>query len=273
MAQEKPLERLAEINKMVFDPNARFSRKAVLAELDRIETATGADTPDRGRVTYLRHVVERKAGRDANSVQHGEAALSIDERTPFLAPRDRMMLIYYIAQHAEGDDDCAAALPLYRRTIALMTDSRDIKEDERLAARERLGYCLHETRQFAEARHVNEGVLSGAEALFGLDSPKLMTVLTNLAQNNYELKDLDTTRSIMERVLPIAIKVDDAEVIDRTLFQLGVLAFETGRADDACDLMQRRLDLATASGDEERIETAEEALQTLKKKLSAGASR
>jgi hypothetical protein len=37
--------------------------------------------------------------------------------------------------------------------------------------------------------------------------------------------------------------------------------------------MQRRLDLAIASGDEERIETAEEALRTLEKKLSAGASR
>ncbi len=59
---------------------------------------------------------------------------------------------------------------------------------------------------------------------------------------------------------------------NQALFQLGVLAFEGGHPAEAPKLMERRLSLARASGDQERITAAADALSVLNRKVSgAGA--
>ncbi len=55
---------------------------------------------------------------------------------------------------------------------------------------------------------------------------------------------------------------------DQALFQLGVLAFEGGHPAEASELMERRLSLARASGDQERITAAADALAMLSRRMS-----
>jgi len=148
-----------------------------------------------------------------------------------------------------------------------MDAADDFTENQRLGVRERLGYCLHEVGRFAEARTLNEIVLARGAPLFGQDSPKLMVVLTNLAQSCHELKDMGGARSYLDRWLAIAMHAGATEQIEQALFQEGVLAFETGAPDEARAFMQTRVLVATQSGDAERIQTARQDLDILEQKL------
>ncbi len=86
-------------------------------------------------------------------------------------------------------------------------------------------------------------------------------------QNEYALQDRAAARTTLERLLANAVKAQDAGMTDQALFQLGVLAFEEGHSANASELMKRRLSLARASGDQERITAAADALAVLNRKL------
>nr|WP_255699320.1 tetratricopeptide repeat protein [Luteimonas sp. Y-2-2-4F] len=142
-----------------------------------------------------------------------------------------------------------------------------VSEDQRLGTRERLAYCLHEAKRYDEAMEINREVLAGGERLFGADSDKLLVVIANLAQNAHALDRPDAARSLLERRLDIATRWGHEDVVDDSLFQLGVLAFETGDVAEAEAFMTRRLDLANASGDARRIANAQNDLDVLAEKL------
>ena len=218
---------------------------------------------DEGRVDHLRAIVETKVDRGAEAIRHGEAALKTDAAQPFLTPGERLHLAYAVAKAQVDAKDCAGALPHYRQALALMTQASGIDDDKRLGTQQQIAYCLHEVKDFAAARDLNEKILVAGARLFGEDSPKLMGGLINLAQNQYGLGDHAGARKSLERVLAIATKADDAGKIDESLFQLGVLAFEDGRRDEAETLMARRLSLAKAGGDEARIAAAQADLDEL----------
>ena len=137
-----------------------------------------------------------------------------------------------------------------------------------LGTRQRLAFCLHEVGQFAAARRENEAILAEAAGLFSPDDPRTFTGRMNLAQNEYSLGDRAAGRTTLERLLADAVKAQDAGMTDQALFQLGVLAFEGGRPAEASELMERRLSLARASGDQERITAAADALAVLNRKVS-----
>ena len=208
-----------------------------------------------------------KVDRGADAIRHGENALRIDGAAPFLTPHERLNLAYGVARQQEAARDCRGAIPNFRIAAALAATDRDTGDDQRLGIRERLGYCLHETKLFAEALSLNQEVLAGGTRLFGDESPKLVTVLTNLAQNHYELGDKAAARPMLERALRIALADGDGAKAEDLLFQLGVLAFETGRRSEALAFMNRRLASARAAGDEARIAAAEADLAELRRRL------
>lgn len=266
-ANSRAADRLAAIHDMVLDPGATFSVRAVLGELDGIEPLTAPDSAERGRVMQLRSFVENKGERTENSIRHGEEALRIKAMHPFLDLGDKVSLHYAIARQAERIGRCEAAIPYYRAVLPLMAQ-KGVSKDGQLGTRQRLAFCLHETRQFAEARQINEAILAEAATLFPPDDPRTFTARVNLAQNEYELGDVAAARAVLERLLTDALKARDAEMTDQSLFQLGVLAFEGGHRTEAMGFMERRLSLAQASGDPERIAAAEEALDVLRSKMS-----
>jgi tetratricopeptide (TPR) repeat protein len=251
----------------LLDPNSMISISASLAELDTIEPHTAPDSVERGRVDHLRALVEWKAHRLDASIGHYTAALRIDAKTPFLSADERLMANYNAAKQAEHNGECKIALPFYQTAAALMAPDPSHSESQRLGIQESIGYCLHELGRFEEARHVNTAVLAGGERLFGLADPKLIPVLINLAQNDYELHQPAAARAGLQRVLAIATQAGDAEHVDSALFQLGVLAFEAGQPDEARRYMTRRLTLARAAGDAARIQRAQDDLDVLEDKL------
>ena len=266
-ADSQAADRLAAIHATVLDPAAMFSVRAVLGELDGIEPLTAPDSPERGRVMHLRAFVENKGERTEDSIRHGEDALRIEAMHPFLDLADKVSLHYALARQAEQIGRCGDAVPHYRAVLPLMAQN-GVSKDGQLGTRQRLAFCLHETRQFAEARQINQAILADATNLFPPDDPRTFTARMNLAQNEYELGNMAAARTVLESLLADALKAGDPEMTDQSLFQLGVLAFEGGRRTEALGFMERRLSLARASGDPERIAVAKEALDVLHSKLS-----
>ncbi len=260
-------ERLAAIRALVFDPAATFSVRAVLAELDGIEPLTAPDSAGRGEVLRLRSFVEGKGGRADDSIRHGEEALRLDAAHPFLSLADKVSLQYGVARQAEAAGRCEAAIPHYRAVLPLLA-ANGTSLSGQLGTRQRLAFCLHEAGQFAEALQVNQALLADSRALFPPDDPKTFSARTNLAQNQYSLGQTAAARVTLEGLLADATRAQDAETTDTALFQLGVLAFEGGRADEAVGFMDRRLALARASGDATRIGAADRDFQTLHDKLA-----
>ena len=266
-ADSQAVGRLAAIHTMVLDPGARFSVRAVLGELDGIEPLTTPDSVDRGRVMQLRSFVENKGERAEDSIRHGEEAFRIEAMHPFLDLGDKESLHYAIARQDEQIGRCEDAVPHYRAALPLMAQN-GVSKLAQLGTRQHLAFCLHETKQFGEAREINQAILAEAATLLPPDDPKTFTVRMNLAQNEYELGDTAAARAGLESLLAAALKAGNTEMTDQSLFQLGVLAYEGGRRTEALDFMERRLSLAQASGNQERIAAAEEALDILHDKLS-----
>ncbi len=264
--------RLAAIHALVFDPQATFSVRAVLADLDGIEPLTAPDSAERGEVLRLRSFVEGKGGRAEDSIRHGEEALRLDVAHPFLPRADRVSLHYGVARQAEAAGRCETAIPHYQAVLPLLAEN-GTSLDGQLGTRQRLAFCLHEAGRFAEARQANESLLADSRALFPPDDPKTFPARINLAQNQYSLRDAAAARATLESLLADATRAHNAETTDTALFQLGVLAFEAGRPGEALGLMDRRLSLARAAGDAKRIAVAERDLQTLHDKLAATPSR
>lgn len=269
-AQTSSLGRLRDIRELVLDPKREFSISRTLAELDEIETTikgTGPDSPERGELNYLRGFIHYKAKRPEQSLPPSVEAIRIDDAAPFLPPALKLKFVYNVATQAAELGRWPLAVTHYRKSLALFPSDPDTTEDQRLGTMQELAYCLHEAKQFAEAKAVNEEVLAGGERLHGAESDKLITVLNNLAQNVYGLGDLEAPRPLLERRLAIALKHGEDEAAEDTLFQLGVLAFETGRKDEAETLMKRRLAMAEASRDPARIRAAKVDLEELHAKM------
>ncbi len=100
-------------------------------------------------------------------------------------------------------------------------------------------------------------------------STRTFTARINLAQNEYALGNAAAALTVLESLLADATEANDADIVDKSLFQLGVLAFEGKRRADALGFMERRLTLAREAGDPARIAAATEDLDVLHNKLSA----
>src|SRR5262249_39767897 len=117
-----------------------------------------------------------------------------------------------------------------------------------------------------EALAVNRKMLGDAERIFGADDNRLTTVLMDLAQNHYELKHFDDADAALRRALALAQRSDKDDIVDESLFQLGVLAFERGDIAGARRWMKQRVQIATSAKDPERLARAEAAAAELEKR-------
>lgn len=263
---ERALERLKEIHQTLMDRDQVFSIRETLAELEVLEPKLPADNPVvQGELNYLRgYVLARKGEAEEAFTRTGEA-LRIDALSPFLPEEERVYAIHRLATLAEEIGEWDVAIESDRKILSL--SGSEFNEDQRLGIRAQLGFCLHEAKNYAEAMTVNQALLAEGEKRYGLDSTQLLVVITNLAQNAYELGEFEVAKSFLERRLSIATKHEAQSHIDDSFFQLGVLAFEQGHSKEAESLMKRRLELTEKSGDEDRIESAQEDLRILYEKM------
>ena len=97
------------------------------------------------------------------------------------------------------------------------------------------GYLLHEQKKYREALQANQRLLPVArERLQALGQPELLRgLLTNLAQNSYELGDMEQARGYLQQRLDIALQAQDHDTVYDCYFQLMVLAHEQGQPQQA----------------------------------------
>lgn len=122
------------------------------------------------------------------------------------------------------------------------------------------GYLLHEQKRYREALQANQRLLPVArERLQALGRPELLRgLLTNMAQNSYELGDLELARGYLQQRLDIALKAQDHETVYDCYFQLMVLAQEQGQQQQARQWLAAYENLAQTNKDSTHLERSKQ---------------
>lgn len=130
------------------------------------------------------------------------------------------------------------------------------------------GYLLHELGRFREARLANERLLPIARARLSAMGklPQLRGVLTNIAQNCYELGDLKQAAAYLQERLQIAQTAQDHVTVYDSYFQLMVLAHEQQQEPQARQWLARYEQYALSQKDSEHQARARELLAELEQR-------
>ena len=264
-------QRFTAVSATVLKAGTSFSFSKVYTELEAIEQLSqrfGADSPERARVLELMSLVRFKHADYAETMQLGEACLAL-KSVDALAPADRMLLIYRIAESARHLDRLEPAAQHYRSALAFDEAAQHtlLDDSQRLSIRQKLGYVLHEDKRYAEALAMNRATISDAERLFGADDDRVVYVHVNLAQNYYELGRPDEAQAALRRALALAQHANKYEVTDECLFQLGVLAFERGDIKGARDWVEQRRRSAANARDPALWERAEQGAAEMERRI------
>ncbi len=262
---------LDRIEAMLNDSAARYSLEETLAQLAGLREQAAADSPAQpalrriglltARLEALRN--QLPAARDAYL-----AALALVAPQP-VSPLFETYAHYGLACVARDLGEFDLAATHFLRASELAPPPPQFTVSRQLGIRQQLGYALHEAGRFAEALAVNQALLLDAERAFGATDGKLTGVLTNIGQNIYALGQPAEAMPYLRRCQQIARHQGDVPREQDLLFQLGVLAFESGRPDEARTLMTERVLLLTRHKDLKRLAAARAALSELEKRIAA----
>lgn len=274
-SREDLLARIEILRAMVYDPDARFSRSQTLSDLRVLakDAEVRGDAPEALRSALLMiGLIESKGGDPKEVIAALSRALAITGTTPL--PPERLARTHHmLADHLKDTKDFAGAATHFRHAIKFMTVAPVFTEDHRLGAGQDLGYVLHEAKRYQEALDNNLMVLAGGERVHGATSPLLRSVITNIAQNLHALNRKAEAEPYLLRALALARAEGKMWNEQDLLFQLGVLAFETGRNDEALRHMRERLRLVTSHKRKDLMLDATEDLKILEDKIRLGSRR
>lgn len=268
--------RFAEQHGIIYAEGATFSGSQVFASLQEIETLArqiGENSLERARVLALISELQRRRQEWEDAVALGKQSLAIQKVSGDLPGRDLFDLHHGIAVAAEQRGDFDAAATHYRAAARLMAAQSRLTESQRLGVRQSLGYVLHVTGTYEEARSENLSLLEDAERVLGARDPRLTGVLDNLAQNEYKLGNLPTAENYLQRRLRLARDSKKLAIELDTLFQLGILAFERGNEKKARRLMSEGLDVARSRGDSFHVKAAEKSIAELDHRIAAASHK
>jgi tetratricopeptide (TPR) repeat protein len=272
--------RFAPLYASVFQEGASFSGSAMSADLRALEPLVrnpGGAARDIFRLYYTEATVY---GRRSMPEQAAKAAQTALAAMP--APADpqlayahfflRYSSIRWLADARQYDAALAmvrsfqAQYPLQQiaRLPAEMRwdeshsvpQARDFPSQlQILGVYEDEGYVLHEQGKYREARQANERLLPvSRERLKALDKMERMRgVLTNVAQNCYELGEFAQARTYLQERLQIALAAQDHATIYDSYFQLMVLAHEQGQPQQARQWLASYEQHAKAQKDSEQL--------------------
>jgi tetratricopeptide (TPR) repeat protein len=263
---------VTKLKTLVYDPATRFSASVILAQLrDLADFATNrTDTAADLRDTYLLiGNIEKKVGKDSDARAAYERGLAIDTLPPLPAHR-AAVANWDLAELLSDAKEFPASAKHYRLAMQHAAGVATINEDQRLGIRQQLGYVLHEAKRFSEALEINLALLPEGEALHGKNSDLLRGLITNIAQNLHALGRKGDADPYLVRALALAKSAGKVWNEQDLLFQLGVLAFERGRHDDARRLMRERIDLVVPSNRKDLIVSTREDLAILEDKIRRG---
>jgi tetratricopeptide (TPR) repeat protein len=260
-AEARFQERFAPLRNTVLDADAVFSGSAMsdnLRALHPLALQVGPTSRAMGDLLWLEFVVLNKRQMASEALPLGLRALEIlDRHDPSV--QDSFDRHYALGQSATAADEHATAI-LHLRRAASDADEPDgppLNPSQRLGLQEDIAFSLHEEGRFEEALALNMTLLADARAAFGPGpDARLAGVLSNIAQNAYELGDMLTARNHLEQRLELGLSLLLEDITDDTLFQLCVLSHEAGDNTQAQEHVEHLMALAQASQDDDRIERA-----------------
>jgi len=135
-------------------------------------------------------------------------------------------------------------------------------ESQLLGQKEQLAYLLQENKEHTKALNLNLLIETKAQKL-GLSEEIFMNLYNNIAQNYYDLKELEHAKRYLDKRLTLSQKYANIHTELNTLFQLAVLAHETSDDETAEKLFKHRLTLANTHLDEIDSKTIDSIKQDL----------
>lgn len=267
-------DRLSALRSTLHDAGATFSAAWMLEQLHELEPGlTQASPVTRCQWHTSLQLLHSKRGDWDALVEHGEAALALDESTSCLSPYERVHVLDMLQKTYTEQGETERAIATVRMAMDA-APAAGLSISQRLGMQQQLGYLLHEAGQVRQALEQNLKTRDEGIAYFGDSDPRLVPLLINIAQNHYELGDRLATRAVLDATLRLIKRspasdylADNPQFLVDILFQLGVLCFEDGRSDEAQQFFLESLTAARRSGDAYLIEQAEERVQELQKRV------
>lgn len=263
VAQQSYAERFTSLRATLLDPNGLFSGSQMHADLLALlplAKAHGDDSAELAQLYALLALLQGKRDEREEQLAYGEQCLAIQRRNPVLPPEELLSLHYSLSLGAAELERPEQVIEHLRAAIALLPQDRSLSPRQQFGLRQELGYWLHQHGDYAAARAHNQQLLADAEATFGADEADLTGMLTNLAQNAYELHDWTASEAYLQRVVSLSRQHGKLEIELDGLFQLGVLVHERGDNPRALAYFEQRLQLAREADDDYLLERAEEDL-------------
>jgi tetratricopeptide (TPR) repeat protein len=256
-------ERFTPLQTTLLDPEGMFSGSQMLADLTALiplAKAQGENSVELAELYAALALLQGKRDEWQDQRTYGLQALAIQQRNPVLPADDVLALHYSLSMGAVELEMTEQVIEHLRAAIALIPQDHTLSPRQQFGLRQELGYWLHRQGDYAAALAYNQQLLADAEAAFGEDEADLTGILTNLAQNSYELKDWTQSEAYLQRVVSLSRQHGKLDIELDGLFQLGVLAHEQGDNVQALKYFQQRLELAREADDDYLLERAEEDL-------------
>ena len=282
--------RFAPLYATVFTEGASFSGKAMSADLQALEPLvkkSGVAASNVFRLFYTEASVYGRRGMPAEAAKAAQAALvAMPQVSDPQWAYAHFFLRYSSIRWLADSEQYEAALKQVRSfqsQYPLLQIERlpaEMRWDDRhpipqardfpsqlqiLGVYEDEGYVLHEQGKYREARLANERLLPVShQRLKALGKMERMRgLLTNIAQNCYELGEFDQARAYLQERLQIALNAQDHATVYDCYFQLMVLAHEQKQAQQARQWLTRYEQYALAQNDSQQQARAKELLAEL----------
>lgn len=269
MSLEEFTKNFEPLNNTLLNEEGSFSGSAMyedLMELEPLAKKIGLQSEALLKLYNALSLLQKKRGDTEDQIRFSQQALAINQQLQSLSINDQVLLYTRIIEGHEDEGEWEQAIEACIQQSPLADQDPELSLSQRLFLYQKQGYLLHEASRYQEALDLNLQTLSKAETDFGNDAEDIIYVLINIAQNQFELGQFIETESSLQRALSIARELDTADQEFEMLFQLGVLAHETGDNETAQAYFLQYQALAEEQEDEDYIERANILLEDLASK-------
>lgn len=271
MLKKEFQDKFSALQDVAYAEETTFSGSQMSVDLEALiplAKQIGEDSQEMVRLLELQTDIFQRRNMDVEATQTALKVLVLDDQLKIYYKErkeaERSLFYGWASLYAERAGLYDEALKLGQKGLAIVEED-NASLDRKIILKRNYGFILHEAGRFEAARQYNLETLaylekvkdSSEEKNWRLEREKL---ITNLAQNAYELKDFSSAEKYLNQRLALTethLAEFESERID-TYFQLGVLAAERGDQVTAKAQLDKMLDLAKASGKDSEIKSAEQ---------------
>lgn len=267
-------QQFSPLNETLIDSYATFSGSKMYADLTALEPLAqeiGHHSSELLQLYNALSLLQKKRSEIDEQISYSKAAVKIQMLTGGLQLHDYVLLLNRLIEGLQEEEAWDDALDYSDMLMDLLDQDTELDNSQKLYLKQKHGFLLHEAGRFVDALEANLGILHLAEKEFGKDASELYSLLTNIAQNFYELDEFDKAEEFLTRNLKLAEAHEDEDQQFEMLFQLGVLAFESDEPEQARAIFTRYAELADKLDDDYYREKAQDLMSELEERIAAQA--